>query len=200
MRKSLLVLAVGLFAVTSIVAQQEQSKSNKPAEPSMEMMMPKPGPELAKLDYFLGTWTGEETMNSPGMPPGSKNKSKTVTKRGIGGMFLVGDYTSSMGEGKNAMKFAGHSLWTYDPQKKGYRHWWFDSFGDGQETPGNWVDDKTYVGETSYEMMGQQVKQRQTYAILSPTQFTMKIEMDNGQGWMTFLEGTYTKQTQKPGK
>ena len=195
MRKILFVLTLSLIALTVTVAQQpEKSKSSQPEGQSMGMMMPKPGPEIAKLDYFIGTWMGEETVNFPGMPPGIKSKSKIVTKRGMGGMFLVSDYAFTWGEGDMKGDMEAHFLWTYDAQKQSYRIWGFDSWGNATEMSGKWADDKTFVDEVSTEYGGQPVKMRDTYTLVSPTTCKLKSEMDMGQGWQTGMEGTYTKQ------
>ena len=93
--------------------------------------------------------------------------------------------------------FEGMSLTTYDVNKQTYREWWFDSMGWGGESQGKWVDDRTYVAESSGDMGGQPYKQRGTTIIVSPTKHTSKMEWDTGQGWVTTMEGTYTKQAEK---
>src|SRR5580704_2323068 len=51
-------------------------------------MAPKPGPELKKLDYFVGTWTAEGTI-APG-PWGAGGKfSSTDTMEWMPGNFFV---------------------------------------------------------------------------------------------------------------
>lgn len=197
MRKSLAVLLVLLLGITLVIAlagDKDKKSSEKPGEMPMGMP-PMPTAELAKLDVFVGTWNGDETLNFPGMPPGSKSKSTKVTKKALNGMCIMGSYKSSWGEGDKKTNFEGLSIWTYDPMQKTYREWWFDSMAPGgQESQGKWVDDKTYVSEYSGENMGQPYKGRFTTVVVSSSKYTTKIEMDNGQGWYTMMSGTYTKQ------
>ncbi len=196
MRKSLILLVGLLVAIGFVMAQaQEEPTKAKAEQKEMEMMMPpKPGPELAKLDVFLGTWSGDEVLNFPQMPPNTKTKATIVTKKALGGMYIMGSYKGGWEVDGKWTDFEGMSLTTYDATKKTYREWWFDSMGPGSESQGKWVDDKTYVSESSGEMMGKPYKQRSTTIIVSPTKHTMKMEMDMGEGWFTSMEGTYTKQ------
>lgn len=197
MRTLLFVLMVGFVAGAAVA--QEPGKTGKPEEKQLiEMARPGPGPEIAKLDYFVGTWMGEETLSFPGMPRPMKSKSKYVAQWRIGGKFLVADYSTTMSDGKTEQKLEAHALWTYDPKKGNYRLWGFDSWGNAGELLGNWTDDKTFVTETSTEMGGQPMKLRDTYTIVSPTKCILKGEMDIGQGWQTIMAATYTKQGDTP--
>lgn len=200
MRKSLAVLLVLLLGITLVAAgpgDKDKKSSEKPGEMSMGMPT-MPTEELAKMDVFVGTWSGEEVMNFPGMPPNTKTKSTMVTKKALGGMYIMSNYKGGW-EGADGkwVDFEGMSLTTYDVNKQTYREWWFDSMAPGSESQGKWVDDKTYMAESSGDMGGQPFKQRGTTNIVSATKHTSKMEMDMGQGWVTVMEGTYTKQAEK---
>ncbi|EQB63503.1 MAG: hypothetical protein RBG1_1C00001G1082 [candidate division Zixibacteria bacterium RBG-1] len=199
MRKSLAILLVLVLATALVVAvAQDKPAKSKSEQEAMPMgMPPMPTAELAKLDVFLGTWSGDETINFPGMPPNTKTKSTIVTKKTLGGMYIMGSYKGGWEVDGKKTDFEGMSLTTYDAMKQTYREWWFDSMGWGSESQGKWVDDKTYVAESSGDMGGQPFKQRGTTNIVSPTKHTTKMEMDMGQGWVTTMEGTYTKQAEK---
>jgi len=201
MRKSLAILLVLLLGVTLLIAlagDKDKKSKEKPGEMSMGMpAMPKA--ELAKLDQFVGTWSGDEVMNFPGMPPNTKTKATITGKKILGGMYVMSNYKGGW-EGADGkwVDFEGMSLTTYDATKGTYREWWFDSMsGSGSESKGKWLDDKTYYGESSGDMGGQPFQQRSNTKIISPTKYTMKMEWDMGQGWMTVMEGTYTKQAEK---
>lgn len=197
MRKSLALLLVFLLGIALVVAvADDKASKSKSEQEAMSMgMPPMPTAELAKLDVFLGLWSGDLVMNFPGMPPGGKITSTVVYKKALNGMYIMGNHKSSWGEGDKKTTFEGLSMWTYDPMKQTYQQWWFDSMAPkGEDSQGNWVDDKTYVSESSGESMGKPYKGRFTTLIVSPSKYTTKMEMDNGQGWFTMMEGTYTKQ------
>lgn len=196
MRKSLvglLVLLLGITLVIALAGDKDKKSSEKPGEMTMGMP-PMPTAELAKMEVFLGTWSGEEVLNFPQMPPNTKTKSTFVTKKVLGGRFFMSTYKSGWEMDGKWVDFEGMSLSTYDPVKKSYREWWFDSDGAASESKGRWADDKTYVAESSGEMMGQSYQSRGTTKIVSSTKHVMKMEMDMGEGWFTAMEGTYTKQ------
>lgn len=100
MRKSIGVLGVLLLSCVAF-AQQPQT----------------PGKEHERLKQLEGTW--ETTLEAGGM----KNKGTTVYKMGIGGMWLVGDMESTLGDAK----YNGKSLDSYDAAKKKYVSLWCDS-------------------------------------------------------------------------
>src|SRR5271157_4956265 len=54
-----------------------------------QMGPPKPGPELKKLDYFLGTWTSEGESKPSPMGPGGKFTESGHGEWMDGGFFLV---------------------------------------------------------------------------------------------------------------
>ena len=51
--------------------------------------MPKPGPELKKLDMFAGSWTLEGDMKPGAMGPGGKTTETEKCEWMEGGFFLV---------------------------------------------------------------------------------------------------------------
>jgi Protein of unknown function (DUF1579) len=78
---------------------------------------PKPGPEHDKLKYQVGTWDGVAVSN------GKESKALMTAKMGIGNMWLIEDFQGEI----EGMKFEGHGMTTYDPQKKKYINIWVDS-------------------------------------------------------------------------
>lgn len=93
-----------------------------------EMMKAPPRPaELARLDRFVGTWEGQAEMSAPG-------SDKVVTSNGVNtvsweadGWVLVEHLEVEMGQ--EGGKMTGVGLWTWDPQARKYRTWWFDNYG-----------------------------------------------------------------------
>ena len=157
---------------------------------SAQMQMPKPGPELKKLDYFTGNWTCDGDMKPGPMGPGGKMTMGDDSKWMDGGFFVVirSEYKSaSMGDG------TGTSFLGYDPQDKVYTYDEFNSQGEAVHAKGT-VDGDTWTWNSDMKMGPQTAKGRFTEKILSPTAYTFKFEMSqDGTKWDTVMDGKATK-------
>lgn len=98
-----MIAAITVAAILSvpIVAQEAQ----------------KPGPEHLILKKLEGNW--DTTLAAQGM----ENKGTITYKMDLGGLWLVGSMESDLG----GQKYSGKSLDSYDPAKKKYIGYWFDS-------------------------------------------------------------------------
>lgn len=93
----------------------------------VKAMQPARPADLDRLDALLGEWetTGEVQMavlDKPLHTTGANSARWTLDKR-----FLVEQARLNMGE---LGELTGTSVWSWDPQIKKYRMWWFDSFGE----------------------------------------------------------------------
>lgn len=99
----------------------------------------KPGPELKVLEQMIGTWDEVVTQKPAGWTPdGGRQAAVSKKAWALGGKFLRMEGTWNPGKTEYT------SYLTYDPDTKGYRHWYFDS---GNSFPrgtvrGTW-DEKT---------------------------------------------------------
>lgn len=152
----------------------------------------KPGPELKKLDYFLGTWTTDATIAQGPWGAGGKFTSSHSSEWMPGGFFLQGhaDFTMPAelgGDGK------GVSFMGYDTNENVYTYDQFNSQGHRQLSKGT-VSGDTWTWTSSQIYAGQEFKQRMTIKVLTPTSYSMKFEISmDGTNWMTFMEGKATK-------
>ena len=134
-----------------------------------------PGPEVKKLDYFVGTWTTEGTGES--MP----------------GNFFVESHTdfkmpSEVGGDGKSVSFMG-----YDAESMQYTFDDFNSHGRRQIATGTASGD-TWTFTSTQNYAGQEVKQKTTMKVLSPTSYGLKIEVSlDGTNWMTFMDAKTTK-------
>ena len=154
---------------------------------SAQMPMPKPGPELKKLDMFTGNWSCED-MTQPGpMGPATKESSESESKWMEGGFFVVmhSTYKSAMGNGTQ-IAFLG-----YDNDEKKYTYNEFNSQGETVVSKGTVNgDDWTWMAD----MKMPAGKGRFSEKILSPTSYTYKFEFSpDGSKWTLFLDGKCTK-------
>jgi hypothetical protein len=134
--------------------------------------MPRPSPEHELLKKMAGTW--DATMKMGPM------ESKCVeTSKMLGDFWLVGNFEGEF----SGMKFTGHSMMGYDPNKKKYINTWVDSFSPHfMKMEGDFDKDSktmTFVGE-GIGMDGKPTKNKTVTKCQSDDQmhFTMYEEKD----------------------
>ena len=159
---------------------------------ALAQMAAKPGPEVKKLDYFVGTWTAEGTI--PPGPWGAGGKfSVTHTNEWIAGNFFVESRTefempSALGGDRQSTGILG-----YDTEKNVYTSTEFTSQG-GRDVAQGSVNRDTWTWTSSEKFEGQQIQQRATNKILSPNSYSAKFEIsEDGTNWMVMMEAKVTK-------
>lgn len=155
-----------------------------------QMPAAKPAPELSKLDYFAGNWTGEADLKPGPMGPGGKMTSSDEAHWMEGKYFLVmhSKFKGAMGDGTSL------AVMGYDPEKKVYAYHEYDSMGQKSSSEGT-LDGDTWTFTSDDYVGGQKFKGRFTMKILSPSAYTYKYEMSqDGTTWTTAMEGKATKQ------
>jgi Protein of unknown function (DUF1579) len=150
--------------------------------------MPTPGPEQERLHYYAGTWTSDYEVKPGPMGPGGKMSTTDHSQMLPGGFFLV---THTEGKG-----FMGDmhevTVMGYDAEGKVYTYDAFNNFGEAEHFKGT-VQGDTWTWTSEYKMGGQPVKMRFIAKEVSPTMYTMRLEMAGGSGWTTVMEGKATK-------
>jgi hypothetical protein len=180
----LLSLAFGAYAQE----KKMEKKAEKKSAPKMEM--PKPGPEVKKLSYFVGTWTSEGDMkeNPFGMPAG-KFTSTSKCEWFTGGYQVVCHET-----GKGPMgSMHGMGILSYSTEEKSYMYYGFDSMGMAEGSKGT-MDGNNWVYTAEGKMGGKAYHGRYSMDASSPDSYTFKYETsDDGQKWNLVMEGKATK-------
>jgi len=149
----------------------------------VQMEIPKPTPELKKLDYFAGTWTTEGEIKPGPMGSGGKFTGTNHVQWMDGAFFLVthSEFNGAMGKGAET-SYMGYD--TYDS---------FNTLGEADHAKGN-VDGDTWTWQSETRMGSQTIKGRLTIKVLSATAYNFKFEMSSdGTTWKTVLEGKDTK-------
>ena len=155
-------------------------------------MAPKPGPEVKKLDYFLGTWTVDATIGQGPWGSGGKFTSTDTTDWMPGSFFLERHADFKMppelgGDGRAT------SIMGYDSDQNVYTRDEFNSLGHRGVSKGTLSGD-TWTWTSTQNYGGQEIKQKMTLKVLTPSSYTMKFEVSpDGTNWMTFMEGKATK-------
>lgn len=155
-----------------------------------QMDIPKPGPELKKLDYFVGHWNSEGDMKPGPMGPGGKTQIDESTEWMEGGYFIVihSKFNSAaMGSG------SGIAFMGYDSREKAYTYDEFNSWGEATHSKGT-VDGDNWTWTSDMKMGSQTMKTRFSMKIVSPTLYTYKFEVSpDGTNWTLVLDGKDTK-------
>ena len=154
-----------------------------------QMPMPKPAPEVSKLDYLAGDWISEGDMKPGPMGPGGKITSTDQVKWMDGKFFIVmnSKFKGAMGDG-TALAVMG-----FDPDKKVYTYNEYNSMGQVNHSEGTITGD-TWNWTSDENMGGQTFKGRYTMKVLSPTAYSFKYEVSqDGANWTTVMDGKSTK-------
>lgn len=151
---------------------------------------PKPGPEVQKLAYYLGTWRGEGEAKSGPLGPAGKLSSTMTCDWFAGGFHLVCRGEESGPTGKRTFL----NIKAYDEKTKAYTEYGISNFGESEyNTGGSIVGNKrTFVIDNDVE--GKPIKLRYVEVQESPTLFTYQAEASiDGGPWTVIAEGKVTK-------
>jgi hypothetical protein len=146
---------------------------------------PKPGPELKKLDVFVGTWTLDGSMKPGMMGSGGTMTENEKCEWMEGGFYLVchSDYKSTMGNG------VGLSVMGYSADDKVYTYREFSSTGEFNDSKGT-LDGDTWTWTSDEKMGGMTMKGRFTIHMTSAASYTFAFDMsEDGKKWSTVMEG-----------
>jgi hypothetical protein len=174
MKQAGMTLAVWMFLAAAALAQME---------------MPKPGPELKKLDALAGKWTLEGEMKPGPMGPGGKMTETQKCEWMEGAFFLVcnAEFKSSMGDG------TGLSVMGYSNDEKTYTYREFNSYGEFQDSRGS-LDGDTWTWMGDEKEGGMTMKGRFSMKMISPTSYTFTFEMSqDGTKWNLVMDGKASK-------
>lgn len=150
---------------------------------------PKPGPEIKKLDVFVGSWTLEGTMKPGSMGPGGTMTETEKCEWMEGGFYVVchSDYKSTMGDG------VGLSVLGYSTDDKAYTYREFNSFGEFDDSRGT-LDGDTWTWTSDEKMGGTTMKGRFIMKMISTTAYTFTFDMSqDGTKWSTVMDGKGVK-------
>ncbi len=152
------------------------------------METPKLAPGHLRLEALAGHWEGEETMHpSQWLPEGGKATGRTRSRLALNGFALITDYEQ---ERDGVITFAGHGVWSFNPQDERYTLHWFDNMGSPPEV---------FVGRFDGDVLtvahgGSGMQARLTYDFTDPPHLRSKMEMSqDGATWNTVFDGQYER-------
>lgn len=154
-----------------------------------QMEMPKPAPELKKLDVFVGTWSHDGNLKPGPMGPGGKMTGEQKCAWMDGGFYLVCN-SSFKGPMGNA---TGTAYFGYSNQEKAYTYREFNSMGEFTDARGQ-VDGDTWTWTSDEKMGGSTMKGRFIVKVTSPRAYDYKFDMSqDGTTWNPVMDGKSTK-------
>ncbi len=152
---------------------------------------PKPGPEHARLAYFVGKWSAEGEMKPGPMGPGGKFTASDNCEWFEGRFSVIcrSEGQTPMGPSKS-MGILG-----YSPEEKVYTYYGVDNSNMTMASvPKGTVKGDTWTYNDEGTMGGSKFKSRVTIKELSPTAYTFKMEMQGPDGkWMPMMESKNSK-------
>ncbi len=154
---------------------------------------PKPGPEMAKLQPFVGTWKVEEIVEPGVMGPGGKGYGTSRVTMGPGGFSIRISYHSESPKGPMP-GFHGEGDMLWDGEAKTYKQSWVDSMGPMMVVgTGHWEGD-VFLMVTEFNMQGMAVKSVDRFTDISPKGFTITNESSmNGGPMKKFMTLIHTR-------
>lgn len=171
MKTSLTVLKalLGVAVLLGIAGAQQSTPEKKQAAP--EMQAPKPGPEMDRLKFLIGTWDLEgEYEKTPLTGEGGKQTGWYKAQLGPGGFSIIADFEAESSLGTEI----GHEIITWDPKSNAYT-----TVTIGNNFPGALIGKAQWEGENlvkrvEFEMGGAVIHNRAMYSHIGEK--TLQIE------------------------
>ncbi len=154
--------------------------------PVLAQGMPKPPPEMKKLDIFLGEWSGKTSFHAPGQPAMSVD-STMKSDAFAGGMYLRTVYAMDI---PGVGKMEGTVLAFWDAEARQYRCYTFENAAPTpREESGTFAGNKLVLVSKPH---GGTVT-RSTFDFKSDREVLFTVEIKQGEKWVKAGRGLYTK-------
>lgn len=178
-----------LFGAGRARGQEKPGETGKPAP--AEMQVPQPGPEMAKLNFLIGSWTmTAEYLKSPMVPEGMKQTGWYKAQAGPGGFSVIVDFEADGAQWKEI----GHEILTWSPKKNAYVVYTVgNGFPDAVAGTGHWEGGDLVI-ESSFEMGDKVSHIRAVY--VDPTDTKVHIDeyvQAKDGSWKLIWKGEATK-------
>jgi hypothetical protein len=152
---------------------------------------PKPGPEHARLGYFVGKWSAEGEVKPGPMGPGGKMTSSDTCEWFEGRFSVIcrSEGRTPMGPSKSI------GILGYSPEEQVYTYYGVDNTNMTMASvPKGTVRGDTWTYTDEGMMGGQKFKSRVTIKELSPTAYSFTMEMQGPDGkWAPMVESKNSK-------
>jgi hypothetical protein len=193
MNRLIIVCICSLALSISSFAQAPTASpvATSPGQPATAQQS-KPGLEVQRLGYYLGTWRGEgETKGGPFGPAGKLSSTMTCDWF-AGGFHLVCRGEERGPTGKRTFL----NILSYDEKAKAYTEYGISSLGESEYSTGGSIvgNKRTFVKDLDSGVEGKPTKLTYTEVQVSPTLYTYQAEASiNGGPSTVIAEGKITK-------
>src|SRR5579864_4518854 len=134
-----LLFVLAMLAITICVSARAFA-GNRAARQTMEA--PKPGPEMQKLNFLIGTWDMQaEYLKTPMTGDGGKATGWYRAQLGPGGFSIIADFEEDGPLGKEI----GHEIFSWDPKKNAYAIVIVGNFPGAAVGSANWEGDNLVI-------------------------------------------------------
>jgi hypothetical protein len=146
-------------------------------------------PELKKLDWYIGKWSGKVKWTMPGMPEAEEAMSFTNT---WDGQFLKSTSVMDM----MGMKMTESSYLGWNPKEKRYESYTFTNFAPTPRIEHGEMKGENTMVFTSlpWDVGGMEMSSRATLVKKSDTEVSFVLEFKMGDKFEKAGEGTFKKQ------
>jgi hypothetical protein len=151
---------------------------------------PKPGPEIGKLAYYLGSWRGEGEAKAGPFGPGGKLSSSTTCEWFDGGFHLVCRGEEHGPTGKRTFL----NIRAYDEKTQAYTEYGISNLGETEYNTGGTIVGNTKTFAFDMNIEGKPTKLRYVEVQVSPTLYTYEAAASTDGGpWAVIAEGKVRK-------
>lgn len=154
------------------------------------MQMPQPTEQHRKLEAFIGTWVGEDTMHpAPWSPQGGRGTTTYTGWLELDGFFVIGDDVQERpGQGV----YRAHKVFGWDAAQGQYTFYFVDSTGQNPPAAarGSWEGDTV-----TFEQPAPAGRLRYRYTFDGERQYTFQMALSrDGASWQPLIDGVYHRQ------
>jgi hypothetical protein len=151
--------------------------------------MSQPTEQHTRLQAFVGTWNGEDTLfPSPWDPHGGTATTTYSGRLAMNDFFVVGDDVQER-EGYDV--YRAHKVFGWDAAEQTYTLYFFDSTGQNPAAParGAWEGNRvTFQQATPTGYV------RYSYTFTQDDEYTFQMSTsEDGEQWTPFIEGIYRR-------
>src|SRR5271156_907435 len=143
--------------VCSVAAWRPFQDKKEPADAAKQM--PKPGPEMERLKFLIGSWDWDaEYLKTPMVPDGGKSKGWYKAQLGPGGFSIIADFDADGPFGEEI----GHQIIAWDKKQNAYPSVIVGNFPGAVIGKSHW-DGDNLVTETEFSSGGVTMHMRSMY-------------------------------------
>jgi hypothetical protein len=175
------------IAAMAIGAAAARAQEKKPP-------MPRPGPEVEKLSYFIGAWSSPGHIKPSPWGEGGDTTGRDSC-RWLPGKFFVG----CMMQSESPMgRIQTEGIMGYDTEEKIYTWTSFDSMGRHETATGKF-ENGTWTWSAETKMGDKLVKTRYVVTDTTPEGYTFRWETSpDGKDWNWMMQAKVTKMAGRP--